>query len=513
MKGRMAVCLPLSRQELVVLHLDFWPWGSSSAEEKRRHLIPPVKTGVSDEKKEDAPGSDFAAVLPKDGRPWYRTPHLILLNLLLMVLLLSSIIVGYGGSMMSGLQILTFFKHDFSNPAGDILGLMNSVYPLGKVVGLFVVTPVADRFGRKTPMAIGLVGCIVFAITQGLSPNPETFVVSRAFLGFWTSSVSQPSPVLIAELAYPTQRGQADVALQHLPLLWRHLCRLADVWHLQDQLDLELEDPVHAQGAIPFLQLAALWFVPESPRYLVSWGRSDEARRALVKYHAGGDADSPLVAFEMAEIERAMAAEKDESSSTSSWLHLCRGPANRRRTLIAIIVGVFSYYYLTLVLNTIGITDPRDQTLINGLLQIFNWLAGHLCRRHDGQPPRPPHLVPHVDLGPRCSRPTRWRPIHTRSAAAVSPSPSSRPSPVSSSATQANPIAMEAIQWRYYIVFCCLLAVLLALIYLLFPETKGRTLQEVCGVFEGPTAATVMDPKGRGGCRIPPRGPCPSYRV
>lgn len=32
-------------------------------------------------------------------------------------------------------------------------------------------------------------------------------------------------------------------------------------------------------------------------------------------------------------------------------------------------------YYLTLVLDTIGITDPDTQTLINGLLQVFNFVA------------------------------------------------------------------------------------------------------------------------------------------
>jgi MFS family permease len=37
-------------------------------------------------------------------------------------------------------------------------------------------------------------------------------------------------------------------------------------------------------------------------------------------------------------------------------------------------VAVVSYY-LTLVLDTVGVTDPDTQTLINGLLQIFNFIA------------------------------------------------------------------------------------------------------------------------------------------
>lgn len=187
------------------------------------------------------------------------------------------------GSMMNGLQILTFFKKDFNNPAGAILGLMNAVYPLGKVVALFVVTPVADRFGRKIPMAFGLVGCVGFAILQGLSPNFTSFVIARAFLGFMTSFVAQPSPVLITEMAYPTQRGKLTslyntffvsltnrpippavkalsllswhntivpwtIRLTSLIVLWRHLRRLVDIRDIQNSLHMELEDPFHYSG-------------------------------------------------------------------------------------------------------------------------------------------------------------------------------------------------------------------------------------------------------------------------
>lgn len=109
---------------------------------------------------------------------------------------------------MNGLQTLTQWKHFFGNPEGAILGMMNSIYPLGKVIALFLVTYVSDRWGRKLPIFIGLVACIGFAIMQGLAQNLATFVTARALLGFFTSFLSQPSPVVIAELAYPTQRGK-----------------------------------------------------------------------------------------------------------------------------------------------------------------------------------------------------------------------------------------------------------------------------------------------------------------
>jgi MFS family permease len=49
----------------------------------------------------------------------------------------------------------------------------------------------------------------------------------------------------------------------------------------------------------------------------------------------------------------------------------------------------------------------------------------------------------------------------------------------------ANPVAMEAIGWKYYIVWVVMLGVWLVLIYFLFPETAGRTLEEVSQIFDG----------------------------
>ncbi|KAL5455175.1 hypothetical protein PMIN06_004600 [Paraphaeosphaeria minitans] len=47
---------------------------------------------------------------------------------------------------------------------------------------------------------------------------------------------------------------------------------------------------------------------------------------------------------------------------------------------------------------------------------------------------------------------------------------------------------MENLGWKYYICFCCFLAVFLAVTYMFFPETKGRNLEEIAEIFDGPGA-------------------------
>lgn len=156
--------------------------------------------------------------------------------------------------MMNGLQTLPQWREYFDHPEGALLGLMNSVYPLGKVIGLIFVSYVCDRWGRRLPLIFGLVACIGFAILQGLSKNLHSFIIARVLLGLSTSFLSQPSPIIIAELAYPTHRGKITAMYNtfyvsplrgampgfqpnvrsHLQSTVHgcHLCRLVHVWHI-----------------------------------------------------------------------------------------------------------------------------------------------------------------------------------------------------------------------------------------------------------------------------------------
>lgn len=51
-----------------------------------------------------------------------------------------------------------------------------------------------------------------------------------------------------------------------------------------------------------------------------------------------------------------------------------------------------------------------------------------------------------------------------------------------------NPIAMAAISWKYYLVFCVTNASLFMIVWLVFPETKGYSLEEIALIFEGDRA-------------------------
>lgn len=277
-------------------------------------------------------------------------------------------------------------------------------------------------------------------------------------------------------------------------------------------------------------------------RWLVAKGRTEEARQILGKYHAAGDASAPLVDFEINEMEENIRIEQTINSQ-SSYFDLFSTPGNRRRTLIASILGLFTQwsgnavisYYLTLVLNTIGITDVSSQALINGLLQIFNWfaavVAGALMVDRIGR--RKLFLI--STGGMLCSY-IVWTVLSSVFTNTLNQNVGTTvvviifvyqffydiaftplmPAYVveiyqytlrGRGVTGAfvvnycglilgnfvNPVAMKAIGWHYYIVFCVLLSISFTLIWFLFPETKGHTLEEIAEIFDGHRESTFTD--------------------
>lgn len=77
-------------------------------------------------KNERIVGRVLAEVLPETDKWWFQIPHLLQLNLILLVPLISSSVAGYDGSLMNGLQSLEQWKEYFGHPTGGLLGLVNA---------------------------------------------------------------------------------------------------------------------------------------------------------------------------------------------------------------------------------------------------------------------------------------------------------------------------------------------------------------------------------------------------
>jgi MFS family permease len=58
-----------------------------------------------------------------------------------------------------------------------------------------------------------------------------------------------------------------------------------------------------------------------------------------------------------------------------------------------------------------------------------------------------------------------------------------------------NPIAMANIGWKYYIVFCVIDVLFFVAVWFLFPETKGKSLEEIASIFEPSPHSLLLNPE------------------
>jgi len=109
---------------------------------------------------------------------------------------------------MTGLQSFLQWQDYFSNPTGALLGTIIAAQPIGGLIAITFSSDLCDRLGRKPVLLYGIIMTCSGAAIQGASINVGMFIFARILIGFGGMFSSQPSPMLIAELAYPTHRGK-----------------------------------------------------------------------------------------------------------------------------------------------------------------------------------------------------------------------------------------------------------------------------------------------------------------
>ncbi|KAH8083480.1 hexose transporter [Filobasidium floriforme] len=318
---------------------------------------------------------------------WWKDNGLRRCNFWIAICFLSVFSGGYDGSLLGSLQAMPQWIAYFDNPQGSRLGLMACVQSIGYIPGGPVSAILADRFGRRWAIITGALILTFGSFLQAFATNTSMFTGSRFLIGFG-GAVCGPGAVLATELAHPRQRGPAVALYNTTYYIGSTMAAVISFATLRIGGDWSWRLPSLLQCAAAVVQAFALVWAPESPRFLVAKGKSEQAHKLLAKYHANGDMDDELVLFEMEEIRLAMELEKQ--ASARGWMELVRGAGNRKRTAICTFVGwtsqfngvgIVSYYFAP-VLRTVGITNSTQILAITIALGVWNYLAataGSLC--------------------------------------------------------------------------------------------------------------------------------------
>ncbi|WRT66015.1 uncharacterized protein IL334_002966 [Kwoniella shivajii] len=515
----------------------------------------------------NASNDELEQIMKDRDTRWYRG-HLGKLNLICALCIITSMNNGYDGSMMNGLQSLDTWKGYFGTPTGSTLGIFNAIQSIGGIAGLPFAPYLNDRFGRRWTIFLGACIQMIGVALQTAAQSVGMFIGCRFLIGFGLAFSCLSAPTLLTELAFPTHRGPITSLYNST---W-YLGSIVAAWTTYGTFRINntwgWRIPSLLQGLPSAIQIALIFFIPESPRWLVDHGRDEQAIKVLTKYHCGGNSDDPLVAFEYNEIREALRLEKAANKS-STYLSLFRTPGNRRRMRVIIAIAFFSQwsgngivsYYLNLALNGIGIRSAGQQTLINGILQVWNLGTAYLGALVVDKAGRRPLWL--ISVGGMIASYTLWticngiyaksatnldadgNPINANLAAghgvlaaiflyyasynlAMSPllvsytveilpfrirSKGLMVMQMSVNASlvfnqYVNPIALDALGWKLYIVYTCWLAFEFVYLWFTVIETKGKNgplpLEEIAALFDGNEAKEDVKAATRGTAAGPP---------
>lgn len=260
---------------------------------------------------------------------------------------------------------------------------LNAIQNVGQLVALPFCAWFCDRFGRRPALLAGAFILLVGVALQGGAQNTAMFIAARGILGFGLALNITAAPLLVMELAYPSQRAPMVSIYNSLWSFGSLVAAWATYGTFRLGDDWAWRIPSLLQALSSVVQLVLCFAIDESPRWLIAQERDDEARGLIVKYHADGDEHDPIVPLEMEEIRTALRLEK-EAVRSASYLSFFKTPGNRKRFWIVLAVSFFSQwsgnglisYYLTLILDSIGYTAESTQTLINALLTLWSLIWG-----------------------------------------------------------------------------------------------------------------------------------------
>jgi MFS transporter, SP family, xylose:H+ symportor len=313
-------------------------------------------------------------------------PNVALVHGLTLIAALGGLLFGYDTAVISG--AVSAIDANFITPlglsetaAGSLSGWTISCALLGCVIGAAIAGPMSQRIGRRGGLLVAAVLFLVSSLGSaypefglgpigGMGPDALTpFIIYRILGGIGIGVASMLSPLYIAEIAPPAQRGRL-VTYQQIAIVggmvivyfvnWAIASQGDDTWVLSTGWRYML-----ASCAVPAaLFLLLLLIVPETPRWLVMKGHKDKAHAVLLRLSNEDDARTVLN-----EIEQSL-------SHTSGRLFAFGGVV----VFVGIMLSVFQQfvginavlYYAPLMFKNMGAATDSAllQTIIVGVANV-----------------------------------------------------------------------------------------------------------------------------------------------
>jgi len=253
---------------------------------------------------------------------------------------LGGLLFGYDTGVISG--ALIFIKREFGLTTAAEEVVVSGVL-LGATIGAIFGGKAADLFGRRRVLLVTAAIFGIGALASAVAPSPTILIVSRVVLGLAIGLASTNVPVYLSEVAPPHARGWV-VSLFQLAVTVGIV-----VAYLTDYAFAGVEGWRWMLGlaVVPALVFGTgMFFLPETPRWLIRGGYDEVAHRVLVRIRGLSD-----VNVEIEEIKASLA----QQAESGHWSDLLR-----RQVRPALVVGLgLAIFQQITGINTVIYYAPR----------------------------------------------------------------------------------------------------------------------------------------------------------
>jgi sugar porter (SP) family MFS transporter len=524
--------------------------GSSAHE---HHVIPTAVAEKEGAKVMEVNNADLAVALTSGPKLNPLSRSSIQLYFVLVVAFMGSMSNGFDGQVMSAVngmdQYLNYFGisgTDAGGGVGTATALIFGIYQIGSIVGVVFAGPLADgRFGRRGGMFTGAVIIAIGAIVITTALHKQSLLAGRFVLGLGVSITATACPAYVVEMAPPQWRGRLTGLFNTFYYAGSMLCTGISIASGRLSTTTSWRAPLAIQLVPAGILIIFVWLLPESPRWYVSAGKSDEAAKVIAKYHGNGDVNSPLVQLELKEFEESI---KLNASDKRWWDYseLVNTRNARYRTLMMIMMGFFGQwsgnglgYFLTVLFKNAGVESQERRLVLNFVNTIISaigasigtslcdtvgrrtmWFWGTFasactlvvvtaCTAEFGETAANPagansaiafiflfgFVFSFAYTPLQALVPTECLANNTRGKGMAMYS--FAVSCAGLLGNYAGPIALQKITWKYYIVYVCWDLFECVMIWLFAVETRGRTLEELNDIFDSrnPVKASLAKKK------------------
>jgi sugar porter (SP) family MFS transporter len=284
---------------------------------------------------------------------------------------------GLDISSMAGVLTNPWFLQRAGNPGAGAQGGIVAAMPGGSLIGALAVASLADKIGRKKVIILSGLFWIVGSILQAAFVNRGMLVVGRVVSGLAVGLASTAVPLYQAEITAPHIRGRL-ISLQQWSITWGILLQYFVQFgcsYINGNASFQIPWALQMIPAI-LLSIGMMWF-PESPRWLIDHDRNEEALEILADVHGHGDANHELVRLEYAEIQQQVHFERTEGAK--SYADLVR-PGIMRRVMLGMSLQAWSQltgmnimmYYVVYVFQGAGVTGRRAGLIAASVQYVLN---------------------------------------------------------------------------------------------------------------------------------------------